>query len=683
MALTKITPQMFDTSAAGHDFNIDNGTFVVDASANRVGIGTDTPSSLLHVDGALTATTIAGTLTTAAQTNITSVGTLTGLNSSGSVVATQGGNLAELSYLGALELVRSASNAFIDFKTTTSEDYDCRIQQASNGFHFATGGQGSTSLALTLDSSQNATFAGTIASGAINVTTGTITATHDASITNQTNMQLALRDTDNNNMRANFMVEKAANGNRGGLAIQATESGVSNDRDLYLQPAGGRVGILKSNPTAALHVGGTVAQFDGVIRIPDGSNAAPSLTFANDTDTGILRVTTNALGITAAGSRKFYVNATNAYFQNLTQVQIDSGDFAVDGKIGFSGRLFSSNVPGTLGGFQLYRDHTNGECFLFDTTAAPYHGPLIFGTSNGERMRIDTSGNVGIGNIIPNHPLDILSNSSAQAIKIRGRSADNIGELSFTANNGATFYHQLQALGSEFKIKAIINVPIGFYTNNAKRMQLSEQGNLAVSSHGNAPNNTQKTNTSITPSQSLAGTWTATSGDTGTYVARGNIEVAGIYNRHVMKFGFSGNLAAQTYYPFVKRSELTSAMNQSGSGSDDGFAMYFRLYTYLSTVGVGEYGTNRLSNMIWINNFGSNSVQTHYFNFGPGFGHAPNTGDSGYGETGQFRLRVQHRMGNDSTFPSNQTFEIYSASALTGLNPSVAGRQFLIYGYIL
>ena len=51
MALTKITPQMFDTSAAGHDFNIDNGTFVVDASANRVGIGTSSPSEKLDVDG--------------------------------------------------------------------------------------------------------------------------------------------------------------------------------------------------------------------------------------------------------------------------------------------------------------------------------------------------------------------------------------------------------------------------------------------------------------------------------------------------------------------------------------------------------------------------------------------------------------------------------------------------------
>ena len=61
MALTKITPQMFDTSATTHDLNVDNGTFVVDGSASRVGIGTATPSTLLDVNGTLTATTIAGT----------------------------------------------------------------------------------------------------------------------------------------------------------------------------------------------------------------------------------------------------------------------------------------------------------------------------------------------------------------------------------------------------------------------------------------------------------------------------------------------------------------------------------------------------------------------------------------------------------------------------------------------
>ena len=42
---------MFDTSATAHDLNVDNGTFVVDGSASRVGIGTSSPSEKLHVQG--------------------------------------------------------------------------------------------------------------------------------------------------------------------------------------------------------------------------------------------------------------------------------------------------------------------------------------------------------------------------------------------------------------------------------------------------------------------------------------------------------------------------------------------------------------------------------------------------------------------------------------------------------
>ena len=118
MALTKLTPQMFDTSAAGHDFNIDNGTFVVDASANRVGIGTATPSTLLDVNGTLTATSIAGTLTTAAQTNITSVGTLGSLavnsgttNISATFTSTDGlGGIQLADTNGNVELVANGNN---------------------------------------------------------------------------------------------------------------------------------------------------------------------------------------------------------------------------------------------------------------------------------------------------------------------------------------------------------------------------------------------------------------------------------------------------------------------------------------------------------------------------------------------------------------------------------------------
>ena len=73
---------------------------------------------------------------------------------------------AQLSADGALEIWRDNSDAYIDFKTGVGEDFDCRIQQASDGISFITGGN-TTATALTLDSSQNATFAGSVTSNGI------------------------------------------------------------------------------------------------------------------------------------------------------------------------------------------------------------------------------------------------------------------------------------------------------------------------------------------------------------------------------------------------------------------------------------------------------------------------------------------------------------------------------------
>ena len=52
---------------------------------------------------------------------------------------------------GAIELTDN-DNPYIDFRTTTSEDYDCRIIKASNGLEFSTGGNGNTNKIVTMKS---------------------------------------------------------------------------------------------------------------------------------------------------------------------------------------------------------------------------------------------------------------------------------------------------------------------------------------------------------------------------------------------------------------------------------------------------------------------------------------------------------------------------------------------------
>ena len=93
---------------------------MVDGSASRVGIGTATPSTLLDVNGTATATTFVGALTgnvtgtilTAAQTNITSLGTLTGLTTSGLVTLDGSGAFLQVD-VGGTQTVRVGSSNHI------------------------------------------------------------------------------------------------------------------------------------------------------------------------------------------------------------------------------------------------------------------------------------------------------------------------------------------------------------------------------------------------------------------------------------------------------------------------------------------------------------------------------------------------------------------------------------------
>jgi len=85
--------------------------------------------------------------------SIDSTGTI---DATGKITAGIGGDdFAVLDPSGAITISRSSGLAYIDFKSAGAENYDCRIQQNTNGFRFYTGGDGATVNALTINSAQN------------------------------------------------------------------------------------------------------------------------------------------------------------------------------------------------------------------------------------------------------------------------------------------------------------------------------------------------------------------------------------------------------------------------------------------------------------------------------------------------------------------------------------------------
>ena len=107
--------------------------------------------------------------------------------------------------------------------------------------------------------------------------------------------------------------------------------------------------------------------------------------------------------------------------------------------------------------------------------------------SNGNaNMLFVDAGNdrVGIGTASPGVPLDVISDSSAEGVKVRGRSADEIAQLSFTSNAGSSTYSMIQSLSTEMKVRAVANIPVTFHTNNTERWEIEANGNFKASTNG-------------------------------------------------------------------------------------------------------------------------------------------------------------------------------------------------------
>jgi hypothetical protein len=191
------------------------------------------------------------------------------------------------------------------------------------------------------------------------------------------------------------------------------------------------------------------------------------------------------IGTTSPLTKLEVSSATGSATPTPTEVRIATTGAASDwsttlpwGRLSFYNADPSDAGPKIQGSIDAISDTAAGaRMSMVFNTSAPTTGTLT------ERMRIDSSGNVGIGTSSPSSPLNVVSASSSLAIAINGRSSDNLGAMYFYANNGSTQYSTITASATEFRLSSVPAAAVQtFYTNGAERMRLTSDGNLQFNS---------------------------------------------------------------------------------------------------------------------------------------------------------------------------------------------------------
>jgi hypothetical protein len=167
-------------------------------------------------------------------------------------------------------------------------------------------------------------------------------------------------------------------------------------------------------------------------------------------------------------SGNLLVGTTSANYSSATRGLIELN--------GSSTALFAFKQANTATAY--IQSSTNLELFNVANSA------MVFGTNGSERMRIDSSGNVGIGTSSPNHRLDVQSATGTMGVT--SSTGTNIS-YAFASNTGGSFL-----LGKDSSTGALTGTaysnflyngsayPMLFLTNGGERMRIFSTGEVGI-----------------------------------------------------------------------------------------------------------------------------------------------------------------------------------------------------------